>query len=446
MQFIPYRTQRQVALATPGLSDHDREFLRRKTGLEYATDGFTNGKSRIADFRRKNPYVDAASLMDRPELYDAIQVANEGIAEKTWFELNRPFYNVYPVVLGMISGVKLSLPFSHVRLPHSAMVFQFPAGQQPQVVIGSGTRRLNSVLWYCGPNYLGAPDPGKGERLFVCIASYENDWVPHSYAILDEETDTCEVETYLQRSQEYNQPLIDQESTEAGHVFDFDKPFAEQATALNEPLRLMPLGEASTWCWRLLVLTSLLAAGHDLITPVLLAKDQREGELLGDKATAEWIEKRAQKARQRGVFGFDLGKKLQEEKDLSPHFRNPHLALYHVGPGRTETRVQLRRGSVVISQALSQVPTGFLGPETPEEREACDRVVSREPISARTRFFILKRDDYRCQICGANAASNRSIQLHIDHKVPVAKGGKSDISNLWVTCSACNLGKGTTDL
>ena len=69
---------------------------------------------------------------------------------------------------------------------------------------------------------------------------------------------------------------------------------------------------------------------------------------------------------------------------------------------------------------------------------------SRQGITARTRYLVFKRDTYRCQICGATASDG--ARLHIDHKIPVSKGGTGHISNLWVLCEPCNLGKGDLDL
>lgn len=53
---------------------------------------------------------------------------------------------------------------------------------------------------------------------------------------------------------------------------------------------------------------------------------------------------------------------------------------------------------------------------------------------------IKKRDNYTCQICGKYMPDE--VGLHIDHKIPISKGGKSVESNLWVTCDKCNLHKG----
>ena len=52
----------------------------------------------------------------------------------------------------------------------------------------------------------------------------------------------------------------------------------------------------------------------------------------------------------------------------------------------------------------------------------------------------MRRDQFRCQICGARAEDG--ARLHVDHINPVSKGGTSDMSNLRTLCDRCNLGKG----
>jgi 5-methylcytosine-specific restriction endonuclease McrA len=91
------------------------------------------------------------------------------------------------------------------------------------------------------------------------------------------------------------------------------------------------------------------------------------------------------------------------------------------------------------------VPTGFLGPERPEE---CDRppapLVYRTPIPKRLRFQVLRRDKYRCRLCGLTPEDG--VRLEVDHIVPVAKGGLSTPANLWTLCHPCNNGKSDSDL
>lgn len=65
---------------------------------------------------------------------------------------------------------------------------------------------------------------------------------------------------------------------------------------------------------------------------------------------------------------------------------------------------------------------------------------NRKPMKPSLRFEILKRDDYRCQMCGVTAKDG--AKLEIDHIHPVSKGGSNNTSNLQVLCRDCNAGKG----
>ena len=55
------------------------------------------------------------------------------------------------------------------------------------------------------------------------------------------------------------------------------------------------------------------------------------------------------------------------------------------------------------------------------------------------RYSVLKRDNYSCQICGVT--SKDGAKLHVDHIIPVSKGGKTVMSNLQTLCEQCNIGK-----
>ena len=55
------------------------------------------------------------------------------------------------------------------------------------------------------------------------------------------------------------------------------------------------------------------------------------------------------------------------------------------------------------------------------------------------RYDILERDGRRCRMCGATVEDG--AKLHVDHIIPVSKGGRTEPSNLQVLCSRCNRGK-----
>lgn len=55
---------------------------------------------------------------------------------------------------------------------------------------------------------------------------------------------------------------------------------------------------------------------------------------------------------------------------------------------------------------------------------------------------LLAKQKNRCALCPADISEHR----HLDHKVPLAKGGKHTASNVHYTCPPCNLRKGTRTL
>lgn len=69
--------------------------------------------------------------------------------------------------------------------------------------------------------------------------------------------------------------------------------------------------------------------------------------------------------------------------------------------------------------------------------------MARKPISKRLRFEIFKRDGFKCKYCGA---TNDASQLHVDHVIPVSRGGSNDPLNLVTACILCNSGKSDVPL
>lgn len=67
-------------------------------------------------------------------------------------------------------------------------------------------------------------------------------------------------------------------------------------------------------------------------------------------------------------------------------------------------------------------------------------------ISKETRAFVLDRNGFTCQMCGAVAGephpydSTRKTRLQIGHTIDKSMGGGDDSSNLRAICSVCNEG------
>ncbi len=73
-------------------------------------------------------------------------------------------------------------------------------------------------------------------------------------------------------------------------------------------------------------------------------------------------------------------------------------------------------------------------------------------ISKETRAFVLDRNGYTCQMCGAVAGEphpydpSRKTRLHIGHIIDKSLGGTDDPANLRAVCSVCNEGAANVTL
>ena len=79
--------------------------------------------------------------------------------------------------------------------------------------------------------------------------------------------------------------------------------------------------------------------------------------------------------------------------------------------------------------------------EDPKPQPAFERAISKE-----TRAFVLDRNGFTCQMCGAVAGEPhpydpaRKTRLHIGHIIDKSQGGDDEPSNLRALCSVCNEG------
>lgn len=73
-------------------------------------------------------------------------------------------------------------------------------------------------------------------------------------------------------------------------------------------------------------------------------------------------------------------------------------------------------------------------------------------ISKETRAWVLERNGYTCQMCGAAAGdgdpfdSNRTVRLTMGHILDKSKGGDDSPNNLRAVCTNCNEGLANTAL
>jgi hypothetical protein len=66
-------------------------------------------------------------------------------------------------------------------------------------------------------------------------------------------------------------------------------------------------------------------------------------------------------------------------------------------------------------------------------------------VNLRLRTEVLERDNFTCQDCGYTQndkyPTGEKVKLEVDHIIPLAQGGKTEVENLQTLCSNCNAGK-----
>lgn len=69
---------------------------------------------------------------------------------------------------------------------------------------------------------------------------------------------------------------------------------------------------------------------------------------------------------------------------------------------------------------------------------------ARSGMTPSLRFEVMRRDGFRCCLCGKTA--DEGATLEVDHRIAVSNGGPTIEPNLWTLCFTCNRGKAARDL
>jgi hypothetical protein len=92
---------------------------------------------------------------------------------------------------------------------------------------------------------------------------------------------------------------------------------------------------------------------------------------------------------------------------------------------------------VEIDESTEQKPNEDCQVATPENTIR----KHKRDIPLRLRLQVLQKYDFKCAFCGRSPAIDKGVILHIDHILPIAKGGTTELENLRTLCKECNLGK-----
>jgi len=247
------------------------------------------------------------------------QFLGQMINERDWEKLRRPYYNVFPAIVPMLTRLNLDLDSDLIRLPLPALCVRFPKdlARNPLQLDWKG----NAVPIRC--ILMGDMNEGKGISVLIDIGEVMPGGVP----------------IYTYRNFPRKPGLTVEQS-----LASLGKKglFADIGIVIPDSL--------VTDCVRLCCSLCLLENDPSVISADVLADDRARFEQTGD-------EKYVCKAHRRGKVGWNVGQQIE----VAPHYRRPHMALVWTGHGRVVPKIVPRRGSVVHREVVEKVPMGFIG-------------------------------------------------------------------------------------
>lgn len=157
--------------------------------------------------------------------------------------------------------------------------------------------------------------------------------------------------------------------------------------------------------------------------------------------SAEKKNKTGAKAKLRAHFLANIGR-VMDSDELRVVADNQSEWARRVRELRTEEGYQ-----ILTHNDRSELKPGQYLLETPKPLPAFSRAISKE-----TRAFVLDRNGFTCQMCGAVAGEphpydcTRKTRLHLGHVIDKSMGGTDDPANLRAICSVCNEGASNATL
>lgn len=235
--------------------------------------------------------------------------------ERRWYGLMRPYYNVWPGIIGPLAKVNLdTVTCDQIHLPMSCIAF----------------RLLPTCSRFCLENGLAL------KSFLVSDTDGMVDQESREFTLwmdFGEKVDSQSVWTYrrfLMRPEWSIQRAMD----EMGSA----EPVAHTAgVARLEPAVCNQIVSLVIGC---------LLLDTDFVVPDVLNRDK----------TKPLTPERIERAHKNGKVGWDIGREI----DVNPHWRRPHPALMWTGKGRTVAKITMRKGAIVKRSTIGQIPTGFI--------------------------------------------------------------------------------------
>ena len=273
--------------------------------------------------RRADPEDRAAQNIDlfyKQAIVDARQMRSgqfygQMLNERDWEKAKKPYYNVWPSIIPMLTRLNLDLDSDLIQLPLPALCVRFPKEKNPLVFDWKGDEITVRCIM------IGTINDGTGLSVLVDIGELMPLGVP----------------VYTYRNFPRRSGLTVEQS-----LASLGKKGLFADIGIQVPNALM------TDCIRLCCSLCLLENDPGIISPDVLGDDRAKFDASGDPRYVE-------KAHRRGKVGWDVGKHIE----VIPHYRRPHMTLVWTGSGRAVPRIVPRKGSIVHREMVEKLPSGF---------------------------------------------------------------------------------------
>jgi hypothetical protein len=204
--------------------------------------------------------------------------------ERDWEKARRPYYNVWPSIVPMLTRLNLDLDSGLIKLPMPALCVRLPQEKNPLTFDWKGKETPISCM------LMGDMNQGKGISILIDVGEVMGDGSDFGVPI------------YSYRNFRRESGL----TVEAAILELGPNTMADLGIQIPEPLVMD--------CVRLCCSLCLLENDPSIISPDVLSKDRGRFEQTGD-------DKYVDKAHRRGKVGWDVGRHVE----VAPHYRSLNL-------------------------------------------------------------------------------------------------------------------------
>lgn len=243
--------------------------------------------------------------------------------DKAWNDMGKPFYDVYPSIIPMLTNLNLDFPGELIKPPHGLrhLLLRLPQTEHA-LTSGEFTARVVFMSFQRVNRDVGDPRAEQGLAVGIDIGETIQDILP-VYTMRIFPLDERSVEETIFSLNEHRSSFY--------------------GVTVPHDLILDAVRLALTVC--------LIGDNPEFLERQVLNKDESRLATADEARRKELYDR----AKRRGKYGYSLGKNIE----VVPHARRPHPCLVWTGKGREIPKIVMRKGSFIHRQKIEQIPTGF---------------------------------------------------------------------------------------